>query len=439
MTTHRRLRWAFAAAAVAVAAAVASTGAIGAQNAEKVTLNLWMASGDPEQQGIADLVRKFEGANPGVDVVITYKSFADYNKIIALRLASRSAPDVLQGNMGYSLDSTMVKRKLIIPLEKYARQYGWTKLYTPASLGQYRLRDDGYWDGKSTLYGIGHAVDSVGVFYNKSKLRQLGLTKPPATLAQFESVLAKAKDNGERAFVFGNADGLSGTWVLGTLIAHYGNAAQVRNWLYGRPGATFTNAANRAATNKLLDWIDKGFVTDGFNGVNYGDSVSQFADGNGVFLITGNWVAATVLDKMKSNVGFFTFPRGPSGKHQAIGSLSLPWHISSRSKNPDLAAELVDTLSNRAAGPVLLDHGRVPAFPVTVSKKATPLLREIVASWQQVLADNGQLLYLDWSSTTMLNTLISKIQEVTGGKTSTADFLGDIQKNWADFQKTQKK
>jgi raffinose/stachyose/melibiose transport system substrate-binding protein len=438
MRKHRRLRWGLVAAATTVAAAVAATAAL-ATSAQNVTLNLWMASGDPEQQGIAELVRKFEAANPGVKVVITYKSFSDYNKIIALRLASRNAPDVLQGNMGYTLDSTMVKRKLIIPLEKYARQYGWTKLYTPASLGQYRLRDDGYWDGKSTLYGIGHAVDSVGVFYNKSKLRQYGLQRPPTTLAQFESVLAKAKANGERAFVFGNADGLSGTWVLGTLIAHYGNAAQVRNWLFGRTGTTFSNAGTRNATNKLLDWINKGYVTDGFNGVNYGDSVSQFADGNGIFLITGNWVAATLLDKMKNNVGFATFPRGPSGKWQAIGSLSLPWHISSRSANPDLAAKLIDTLSNKAAGLVLLQHGRVPAFPVSVPASTTPLLKDIVASWKQVLADSGQLLYLDWSTTTMLNTLIAKIQEVTGGKISTAQFLSAIQSNWTDFQKSQNK
>jgi raffinose/stachyose/melibiose transport system substrate-binding protein len=341
--------------------------------------------------------------------------------------------------MGYTLDSTMVKRKLIIPLDKYANKYGWVKLYTPAALTQYRLREDGYWDGKSNLYGVGHAVDAVGVFYNKAKLRQLGYKSPPKTMAQFEAVLAKAKAGGERAFVFGNQDGLSGTWVLGTLIGHYGNAAQVRNWLYGRKGTTFNNNANRLATNKLIDWIDKGYVTDGFNGIPYGDSVSQFSSGEGVFLVTGNWVTASLQPKLGKNVGFMNFPSRTGTRYQGIGSLSLPWHISSRSENPDLAAELIDTLVNRKAGPVLLSHGRVPGFAVTIPKGTSSLLRDTALAWQQVLKSGGALLYLDWSTTTMLNELISGIQEVTGKETSTNDFLSGVQENWVDFQKQQQK
>jgi hypothetical protein len=146
-----------------------------------------------------------------------------------------------------------------------------------------------------------------------------------------------------------------------------------------------------------------------------------------------------VLSKLGANVGFMNFPRGSSGKYQGIGSLSLPWHISSRSSEPDLAAALINTLSNRASGPVLLRHGRVPAFSVAVPKSTNRLLKEIVLAWQQVLRSNGQLLYLDWSTPTMLNELTTGIQERFGGKKSTNEFLTSVQKNWADFQKTQKK
>ncbi len=430
----KRALVAVAAVLVAAAAAAAVT-AHGAQGASSTTLKVWMASGTPQETGVATLVRRFEKTHPGVKVEVTYKAFADYTKTIPLRLASSNAPDVLQGNQGYGLDSTLVKRKLIIPVDKYAKKYGWIKLYGAPQLGQYRLRADGKWDGKGALYGIGHHVDFVGVFYNKAKLAKYGLRTPPRTMAQFEGVLAKAAAAGERGYLFGNQDGISGTWVLGSLIGHYGSAAYVRSWLTGTAGTTFVNAPNRAATNKLLDWIQKGYVTDDFNGVPYPDSVSAFSEGEGVFLVTGSWVAAGVRAKLGNNVGFVNFPVGPSRKFQGIGSLSLPWHISARTKNPDLAAELMDTLVNRQAGPVLLAHGRIPGF-ATVARAPNPLLRDIQLAWNQLRMSSGQLLYLDWSTPTMLTELERGIQEVLGGQTQTNEFLTAVQKNWADFQAT---
>ena len=433
----RTLRRALAFGGVALVTLTGAIAAHSAGNASTTTLKLWMASGTAQETGIADLVKKFEAAHKGVKVQVTYKAFADYTKTIPLRLASPNSPDVLQGNQAYGLDSTLVKRKLIIPIDKYAQQYGWTKLYGPAFLSQYKLRADGNWDGKTALYGVGHHVDFVGVFYNKAKLSELGFAGPPKTLAEFEAVLAKAAAAGERGYLFGNQDGISGTWVLGSLIGHYGNAGYVRNWLNGKPGTTWVNSANRNATNKLLDWVKKGYVTDDFNGVPYPDSITAFTKGEGVFLVTGSWVAGDVLAKLGKDAGFVNFPPGPSGKYQGIGAGSLPWHISARTSNPDLAAELVDTLINAKAGPVLMKHGRIPSFAQS-AKAPNALLNEVAAAWQQVRKDSGQLLFIDWSTTTMLTELERGIQEVLGEKISTDEFLTRTQKNWSDFQKTWK-
>lgn len=439
MRPTRRVGLLLALGAVTLAA---TTGALIAQNASgqsTTTLRLWMASGTPEETGVAALVKKFEATHPGVKVEVTYKAFADYTRTIPLKLASSSAPDVAQGNQGYSLDSTLVKRKLIIPLDKYARQYGWIKLYGQATLSQYRLRPDGKWDGTSLLYGIGHHADFVGVFYNKAKLKKYGSAGPPKTMAQFEAVLAKAAAAGEAGYLFGNQDGISGTWTLGSMMGYYGKAGTVRSWLYGKRGSTFATGANAAATNKLRSWATKGYVTEDFNSVPYPDSITAFSKGEGVFLVTGSWVAAGVEKELGKNVGFMNLPPGPSGKYQGIGANSLPWHVSTRSKNPDLAAELVDTLVNKAAGPVLLRHGRIPSFDTPISAAKSALLRQIVVAWGQMRRDGGQLLFIDWATPTMLTELEGGIQEVLAGKTTTSAFMAKIQKNWVAFQKTQPK
>jgi raffinose/stachyose/melibiose transport system substrate-binding protein len=439
MRATQRPRWLLALAAAVLVATASTLAAQSATGASTTTLRLWMASGTPEETGVATLVKKFEATHPGVKVEITYKAFADYTKILPLKLASSTAPDVVQGNQGYSLDSTLVKRKLIIPLDTYANKFGWIKLYGQATLSQYRLRSDGKWDGKSQLYGVGHHADFVGVFYNKAKLAKLGFKSPPKTMAQFEAVLAKAAAGGEAGYLFGNQDGISGTWTLGSMMGYYGKAATVRNWLYGQPGSTFANAANAAATNKLRSWVTKGYVTEDFNGVAYPDSITAFSKGEGVFLVTGSWVAAGVQKALGTKVGFMNLPPGPSGKYQGIGANSLPWHVSSKSKDPDLAAELVDTLVNKAAGPVLLKHGRIPSFATPISATKDRLLREIVVAWEQMRKDGGQLLFIDWSTPTMLTALEGGIQEVLAGKTTTTAFLAKIQKNWVDFQKSQPK
>jgi raffinose/stachyose/melibiose transport system substrate-binding protein len=425
-----------AAGVVATASAIVAHGATGQ---EKIKLDVWMASGTPEETGVAALAKRFEAKHKNVDVTITYRSFADTIKTLPLKLAGNDAPDVVQGAQGYTLDATLVKRNLIVPLDQYAAQYGWTKLYGAAALGQYKLRPDGVWDGKTRLYGVGHHVDFVGVFYNKAKLRQLGFRTAPKTLAQFEAVLAKAAAAGERGYIFGNQDGISGTWVLGSMIGYYGNAAYVRNWLYGRSGTTWVNGPNRSATNKLKQWVDKGYVTEDFNGVAYPDSITAFAEGEGVFLVTGSWAASGVQAKLKNDVGFMNFPRGRTGKVQGIGSLSLPWHISRKSENQDLAAEFINTLVAKSSAPTLLRHGRIPGFASPVRTVSNALLRDIGVAWEQMRKDNGQLLYLDWSTTTMLTELERGIQEVLAGRISTNEFLVRIQKNWSDFQKAQKK
>ena len=90
-------------------------------------------------------------------------------------LASGSGPDVTEGNQGYQTDAQLVKAKLIIPLTKYVKKYGWDKLYAPSTWGMFRWTPDGKSFGKGPVWGLAQTGQNVVVFYNKKKLRQAGL------------------------------------------------------------------------------------------------------------------------------------------------------------------------------------------------------------------------------------------------------------------------
>ena len=78
------------------------------------------------------------------------------------------------------------------------------------------------------------------MYYNKSKLSDLGL-QPPKTLDEFEAALAKAKRAGEIPIQFGDLDGWPGIHEFGFLQNQYVPRDQIHDLAFGIPGASWTS------------------------------------------------------------------------------------------------------------------------------------------------------------------------------------------------------
>ena len=133
-------------------------------------------------------------------------------------------------------------------------------------------------------------------------------------------------------------------------------------------------------------------------------------------------------------------PPGPSGKDVAIGSTSLPWHISSKTKYADVGAAL-HQLAHHGAGLGAADvrpepdpgrrHGagrqgqRVPDV-------ASP------TAGRQLVKSGGLTLFPDWASTNMLTVMGTEFQKMIAGRQSPADTAKTIQSEWTTFDKTLK-
>ena len=121
--------------------------------------------------------------------------------------------------------------------------------------------------------------------------------------------------------------------------------------IYGvRRGGTST-IARSSATNggggaldnvKALaayqSWAKNGYFNSDYNALKYDQSAAEFAKGNGVFWMGGDWDASIIKAGLGSNAAVINIPPGPSGTWAGVGGLSGPWHISSKTKYPDLAA-----------------------------------------------------------------------------------------------------
>ena len=435
----RRLGIGLALATVALVAAGAGT-SLAAKNA--TTLTMW--SYDNQDPGLEpvlkQLSKQFEASHPGVKINLVFKSFNDLVGTVPRALASGSGPDVTEGNQGYQTDAQLVKAKLIIPLDKYVKKYGWDKLYSPSTWGMFRWTPDGKSFGKGPIWGLAQTGQNIVVFYNKAKLRSIGVTKLPTTFAAFEKLLATARaklPKGDPVIEEGNKEGYGFIHLFGGIWGAYEKPATIRNWIYHAGNARYDTPGTVKALGRLQAWAKAGYFNADYNAIGYDDSAKAFGKGKGLFWIGGDWDSTIIKAGLGKNAGAFASPPGPSGVHASIGGLSGPWHISSKTKNADLGAEWLNyVITSAQAKKLMFGQQQLPADSSAKAPKNDPYLTEVFNGFTKVANANGLLLYTDWASPSMYTTLQNEYQKLLAGRTTPEGMAKAVQSDWEKFDKT---
>ncbi|GIF22891.1 raffinose/stachyose/melibiose transport system substrate-binding protein [Actinoplanes tereljensis] len=233
--------------------------------------------------------------------------------------------------------SELVKDGLLKNLDGYAQAFGWDK-WPASQLEQMRVSSTGQ-RGDGPLYAMGLNFSMTGIFYNKKMAAQIGMTKPPATLAELDDLLQKAKAAGLtpiNQFNGGATGGLA--FPLQNLMAAYGEAGAINDWIFQKSGATIDTPTNLQATQHLEKWLKAGYFADDINSQDYATMMSRFIGGKNLFIFDGDWESGNLDKQMAGNVGFFLMPSATAGGKQAAMSAPLTYGISSKAKNADCAA-----------------------------------------------------------------------------------------------------
>jgi raffinose/stachyose/melibiose transport system substrate-binding protein len=309
--------------------------------------------------------------------------------------------------------------------------YGWDDRI-PAPIQAYSsYSDDGTVFGEGNLYGLPQAGELVGVWYNKAKLDQLGI-EPPRTFADFEAALQTAKDAGEIPIQFGNKDPWPGIHTFGFVQNMYADREDIRSLGYGNEGAEWTEQANVQAAEKLQEWADAGYFTEGFNGLDYDPSWQNFAKGEGVFMISGSWLLADLRDAMGDNVGFMLPPTGETGELTVTGSTGLPFAVTTASENPDAAAAYIDFITNVDAMRTLAEAGELPVVNAE-QQEVSGTQAEVFDAWTTATDEGAFVPYLDWGTPDAYDLVSTGVQAYMGGESSTEELLGTLQEDREAF------
>ncbi len=298
---------------------------------EPVVLNAYFETGFDIPFKLAE---EFTKQYPNVTWDIKQDQFANLITTTPLLLTGENAPDLLR----LPTMVTFAQDGLLMNLDGYAAAFGWDEWPVP-QLNQNRVAEDGT-RGSGSLYAMGLNYSLTGVFYNKELAAQIGMTEAPKTLAEFDALLAAAKDAGlQPIMIWGSAkSGMGLAFPLQQLMSVYGPVGPINDWIFNKPDATIDTPENLLAAEHLQRWIEAGYFPSDINAIEYTDAAARFGAGEGVFTFNGDWQNAGYDSTMPGNVGFFLMPPLEEGGAPAAMSAPLTFGIAATAKNADCAA-----------------------------------------------------------------------------------------------------
>ena len=298
--------------------------------AAPVTMDAYIETGF---QVPISLMHEFTRQYPNVTWNIRQDQFAVITQN-APRVLDSDPPDIMR----LPSISDLVKDGLLKNLDGYATAYGWDK-WPSSELVQLRLGPGGRPRGEGSLYAMGLNYSMTGVFYNKKLAARIGMSSPPATLAEFDRDLAKAKQAGITPIVQFNGGATGGfAFPLQDLMASYGPPGPINDWIFNKPGATIDTPANLQAAKHLAQWIKAGYFKSDANAMDYATMMSQFTHNSGLFMFDGDWESGNFDKLMPGQVGFFLMPPAKAGGTHAAMSAPLTYGIAAKAKHADCAA-----------------------------------------------------------------------------------------------------
>ncbi|WP_426505242.1 ABC transporter substrate-binding protein [Dactylosporangium sp. McL0621] len=257
----------------------------GASNDQLEVYSWWTGPG--EEEGLAAMAKSFEGGNPGVRFVnaaVSGGAGSNAKAILASRLLANDPPDSYQRHAGLELLDDVRSGK-VQDLSDMYQQQGWTKVFPKGLVNNLTI------DGK--IYAVPVNIHRANLmWYTPKTLRELGLSGPPKTWAEFLQQAEVIKAKGKVALALGpewTQKHLLETVLLGELGAdRYDQLwAGQMSWMSPDVGAALATYAKVLAVSDVKsaagDWQPQ---------------LDRVVSGSAVYAVMGDW-SSSYLEQTK--------------------------------------------------------------------------------------------------------------------------------------------
>lgn len=408
-------------AAAAAALVLTSCSASGGNGDENV-LRVWYQQDPtgPMGQAYQAAAEIFEQENPGIRVEFEEKSFEQMRQSGSMFVNSASAPDVLEYNKGTSSTGLLVKQGLIANLNDAVAEYGWDELMSPSLATTERYSPEGIM-GSGDWYAISNHAEFLLTYFNNDLFAENGI-EVPSDFEGLEAVMQSFVDAGITPLALSGAEyPAQHLWyelALSKADRDFVNAYETYTDEVDFFGPEFT-----FATETLVSWVERGFISTDSVGLRANDMADQFSGGRAPIMISGSWWYGGFIQ----NVSFDWEARLTPGSDIHVGSGGNVWIVPEGSQKKDLAYAFIDATLRPDVQQLLGELGGIPIAaenPEAISDPKSQALTQIASD---VTQNDGLGFYPDWPVPGFYDTLVAQLQALLEGSLSAEDFLRSLQ------------
>ena len=291
----------------------------------------------------------------------------------------------------------------ILPLDDYAKKYGWKELILP-----WAFEASTY---KGKLWSLPNSYETMVIYYNPATFEKYGW-KPPTTLDETENLMKEAMGKGLQPITAGKAD-WSGVneWFVTMMWNHYSGPDALYQALSGQ--IKWTDPVFVDAIALLQKWFKAGYIgqsSQDYFTTHFATAYNNLVQGKGLMYWSGTWEFANLplyFGKAGHNDQNWTWANVPQMRSEVpkvLNELSIggTYSINAKSKYPDAVADFLGWYfaNKKAATLGLKDFGNEPPpLPLTASDFAPGTNPNYVRVYDELATNSkaGNIGYTTWT------------------------------------------
>jgi len=378
----------------------------GGGDSDDETLTIWHY--ENEESAMAQAWNKaieiFEAENPDVTVEVEHQVFDQIQKNAKIVLTGDDVPDVMEFNKGNATAGQLASQGLLTSLTDVAKEKGWDETLS-GSLATTATYDEDGLMGSGDWYGVPNYGEFVGVYLNKDMFAQYGIDVP-TSFDDFEAALATFKENGVTPLAEAGAEyPLGQLWY--ELVLHYGDRALVDDYQLFKNDVDWHGEAMTQATEKLAEWVEKGYISSDSAGLTAEDMGVSFINGTYPIMVSGSWWFGRLASEIQFDWAQTLFPENTLHP----GSSGNLWVIPENANSKTLAEEFIDITLRPEVQDVLGEKGGLPVAG-DPSKISDPKTAELTQNFADIIGEDGLAYYPDWPVAGFYDVIVSQLQSL---------------------------
>jgi len=345
-----------------------------------VTLDYWAPTVGPQ----AEMVAMFEKQNPGIHINLVDTPADEMRELITAAISSGTGPDVFYFELGLGQVQPLLDANLVIPLDEAAKRFGWRNRISDFALAEATHQ------GK--LWAVPNEVEFIGMWYNKSIFKELGVSVPKSW-DEMMAIAKAARDAGYQPFAFGDSDKWPGLHRIGMAYQwnDQGKQAVSKALFDGAP----LDSARFVAGIKDLMKLDGKYWPNAPQ-LSYDEAVSAFIEGKAAMFHMGTWLIDSVENsKNPENFGVFVAPKPGTSTPSTVAGAGGGWYINASTKHVEEALKFLNAAISDESMKMWVKDGFVPPVDLDLSQVdgVPEITRQIVDTMNSSLDQMGYFIH----------------------------------------------